>query len=89
MAAHGARRLVQMTRNLAGIVGVEAIAAAQGIGFRAPLATSPRLQAAVAALRTRVAPLRDDRYLAPDLASAQALVEDGSLVAAAGVEIAA
>lgn len=87
MAAHGARRLVPMTRNLAVILGVEAIAAGQGIDFRAPLTTSPRLQAAMAALRARVATLGDDRYLAPDLRAAQELIEDGRLAAAAGVEI--
>lgn len=88
MAAHGARRLGLMTRNLAVIVGVEAICAGQGIEFRAPLATSAPLARVLAALREKVATMGDDRYLAPDLAAAQALVEDGTLVAAAGLEIA-
>ena len=87
MAAHGARRLVPMTGNLAVILGVEAICAGQGIDFRAPLATSPRLAAAMAVLRGRVAGLGEDRYLAPDLAAAREMVEDGSLAAAAGIEI--
>ncbi len=87
MAAHGARRLGLMTRNLAVIVGVEAICAGQGIEFRAPLTTSPRLAAALAALRERVATMGDDRYLAPDLAAAQDLVETGALADAAGVEV--
>ena len=57
------------------ILGVEAICGAQGIGFRAPLKTSPPLQAAV----ERVAPrhsrcLEADRYLAPDLQSAADLI---------------
>ena len=76
-----------MTQNLAVILGVEAIAAAQGIAFRAPLRTSTRLQSAVAALRGRVPELGQDRYLAPDLAVAAALVQDGSLVAATGLEL--
>ncbi|HRO12488.1 MAG TPA: histidine ammonia-lyase [Amaricoccus sp.] len=88
MSAHGARRLGPMTRNLAAIVGVEAIAAGQGIGFRAPLLTSAPLQAALAALRARVAPMGQDRYLAPDLEAARELVEMGALARAAGVEIA-
>src|SRR6185295_10888451 len=37
MACHGARRLLQMTANLAGIVGIEAITAAQGVDLRSPL----------------------------------------------------
>ncbi len=48
MAAHGARRLARMVENLNVILGVEALCAAQGIEFRAPLATAPRLQAAFA-----------------------------------------
>jgi histidine ammonia-lyase len=79
MAAHGARRLAPMVRNLNVILGVEAMCAAQGIEFRAPLRTSTALQAALAALRAKVPPLGDDRYLAPDLARAAALVAEGAL----------
>jgi histidine ammonia-lyase len=79
MAAHGARRLGPMVRNLNVILGVEAMCAAQGIEFRAPLRTSTALQAALAALRAKVPPLGDDRYLAPDLARAAALVAEGAL----------
>jgi histidine ammonia-lyase len=86
MAAHGARRLGRMTGNLAVILGVEAICAAQGIEFRAPLSTSPRLQAAIAALRAEVAALGPDRYLAPDLERAAGMIRSGALIVAAGVE---
>jgi histidine ammonia-lyase len=79
MAAHGARRLGPMVRNLNVILGVEAMCAAQGVEFRAPLKTSPPLQAALAALRAEVPALARDRYLAPDLARAAALVADGAL----------
>lgn len=82
MAAHGARRLGRMVENLNVILGVEAICAAQGIEFRAPLPTSAPLQAVVARLRREVATLGDDRYLAPDLAAAAALVGTGALAAA-------
>ncbi len=79
MAAHGARRLMPMVKNLNVILGVEAMCAAQGIEFRAPLKTSPPLQAALATFRTKVAALDNDRYLAPDLAAAAALVSEGAL----------
>ena len=82
MAAHGARRLGPMNANLAVILGVEALCAAQGIGFRAPLVTSAPLQRAVATLRAQSPALTDDRYLAPDLAAAARLVSDGSLARA-------
>lgn len=85
MAAHGARRLRRMVKNLNVILGVEAMCAAQGVEFRTPLKTSPPLQAAVRALRAEVPALADDRYLAPDLAKAAALVADGTLSQATGV----
>ena len=44
MATHGARRLHDMADNTAAIVGIELLAAAQGIELRKPVATSPRLQ---------------------------------------------
>ena len=80
MACHGARRLLQMTENLFGIIGIEAMTAAQGVEFRAPLTTSPELQKAMAALRAVVPTLEEDRFMAPDLAAAARLVADGSLV---------
>ena len=87
MAAHGARRLGRMVENLNVILGVEAICAAQGIEFRAPLPTSAPLQAVVARLRRDVATLGDDRYLAPDLAKAAALVAAGALSTATGIQM--
>ncbi len=87
MAAHGARRLFRMIDNLNVILGVEAICAAQGIDFRAPLPTSTPLQKVVARLRQDVATLGDDRYLAPDLAAAARLVGTGTLARASGVSL--
>ncbi|MDO5657047.1 MAG: histidine ammonia-lyase [Paracoccus sp. (in: a-proteobacteria)] len=84
MAAHGARRLSRMNANLSQIIGIEALCAAAGVEFRAPLTTSAPLQAVMARLRQDVAPLNQDRYLAPDLAAAAALVAGGDLVAATG-----
>ena len=87
MAAHAARRLTRMTDNLGVILGVEAMCAAQGIETRAPLLTSLRLQAALARLRADIAPLGQDRFLAPDLARAAHLVTSGALAEAAGLEL--
>ena len=80
MAAHGARRLSDMADNLAVIVGIELLVAAQGIDLRAPLATSPALRSVVARLRTTVPKVDADRYMAGDLATAAALVESDDLV---------
>ncbi|MFM2067541.1 MAG: histidine ammonia-lyase HutH [Pseudomonadota bacterium] len=79
MATFAARRLQPMIANVAHILGIEWMAAAQGIDFLAPLATSPALQAAHALLRERVPTHSVDRYLAPDIAHAQALVRGGAL----------
>ncbi len=84
MATHGARRLLAMAANAAAVVGIELLAAAQGCDFHAPLASSPRLEAARAALRAAVPPLAEDRFLAPDIAAATALVRSGALAEAAG-----
>lgn len=87
MAAHGARRLSRMNANLSVILGVEAMCAAQGVDFRAPLVTSAPLQRVVTRLRVDVATLGDDRCLAPDLTAAARLIAHGDLAAAAGISL--
>ena len=80
VAAHGARRLAQMNRNLNMILGVEMICAAQGIEIRAPLQTSPVLQRIMAQIRKCVPTISEDRYLAGDMERAAELVAGGSLI---------
>lgn len=87
MAAHGARRLGRMTENLNRILGVELLCAAQGVEFRAPLATSEPLQSVLARLRQDIATLGADRYLAPDLEAAAKLVAAGDLTHACGTDL--
>ena len=87
MAAHGARRLRRMNANLSQIIGIEALCAAAGVEFRAPLKTSDTLNAVIARLRETVPPLEQDRYLAPDLAEAANLVREGELVGAVAPEL--
>ncbi len=82
MAAHAARRLVRMNANLNTIIGVELLCASQGIEFRAPLETSPDLQMVIRTIRDQVPALKQDRYMAPDLAKAARLVRDGVLLKA-------
>jgi histidine ammonia-lyase len=80
MAAHGARRLKRMNANLAHIIGIEVLCAAVGVEFREPLKTSIPLQAVIGRLRQSVSALGQDRYLAPDLTEAAALVGSGALL---------
>ncbi|WP_343563988.1 histidine ammonia-lyase [Kiloniella sp. b19] len=86
MACHGARRLFRMTGNLERILGIEALTAAQGVEFRAPLKTSTHLQAAIDAIRTEIPALREDRYMAPELETAGTLIGSGTLLSAVSPE---
>jgi len=86
MATHGAFRLIEMAKNAASIIAVELMAAAEAIEHHRPLKTSPRLEPVLALIRERIAPLTEDRYLAPDLAAATELVLSGALGKAAGVD---
>jgi histidine ammonia-lyase len=79
MATFAARRLQPMIANVTHILGIEWLAAAQGIEFLRPLASSVPLEAAHALLRQRCPPMHADRYLAPDIDAAAALVRDGSV----------
>jgi histidine ammonia-lyase len=78
MSTFAARRLADMAANSAGIVAIELLAAAQGIDFRKPLSTSPRLQEVHALVRSRVGFYDHDRYFAPDIGAIQALIEAGA-----------
>ncbi|MEO5771306.1 MAG: histidine ammonia-lyase [Burkholderiaceae bacterium] len=79
MATFAARRLQPMIDNTAHVLGIEWLAAAQGIEFLRPLASSPVLEAAHALLRRDCPSVERDRYLAPDIARATALLRGGAL----------
>lgn len=79
MATFAARRLQAMIANTAHILGIELLASAQGIEFLRPLASSVALELAHALLREQCPTVEHDRYLAPDIERATALVTNGSL----------
>ncbi|MDO5090674.1 MAG: histidine ammonia-lyase [Cardiobacteriaceae bacterium] len=79
MATFAARRLFDMAQNTAAVVGIEYLAAAQGIDFHRPLKTSAALEKAHALLREQVAFYDKDRLFAPDIAAAKAIVLSGKL----------
>lgn len=87
MAAHGARRLLPMADNVAAILAIEWMTAAQGCHFHAPLKTSAPLEAAIGALREQVPVLDEDRFLHPHIQSAIALIRAGAAVASAGGDL--
>lgn len=81
MATHAARKARTIAGNAAGVVGVELLAAVQGIDFHAPMKTSVALQAVVDAVRAQVPHYASDRYFAGDLAWAQRAVASGEVAA--------
>ena len=87
MAAHGARRLLDMADNVSAVIGIELLAACQGIDFHAPLTSSAALEAARGHLRAVVPMLDDDRHFHPDMEAATALIRTGSLAAAVAAEL--
>ncbi|MBC7452536.1 MAG: histidine ammonia-lyase [Massilia sp.] len=79
MATFAARRLDDMAQNTAVIVGIELLAAAQGIDFHRPLKSSPHLEHVHAQLRVKVPFFDADRFFAPDIEAAKQMVVNGEL----------
>jgi histidine ammonia-lyase len=81
MATHAARRLSVMVDNAAAVVGIELLAAAQGIDFHRPAQSSRRLEEVHAGIRRDVSFYAADRYLAPDIDAARSWVKSGRFTA--------
>jgi histidine ammonia-lyase len=77
MATHGARRLGPMVENAACVIGIELLAAAQGIDFHRPAQSSAALEQVHAHVRADVAFYAIDRYFAPDIEAAKGWVKSG------------
>jgi histidine ammonia-lyase len=81
MATHGALKARRIAANSGGVIGIELLAACQGVDFHAPLKTAPALQEVLDAVRAAVPLYEADRYLADDLAWAKDAVLGGTLSA--------
>jgi histidine ammonia-lyase len=77
MATYAARRLMEMSRNVATVIAIELMAAAQGVDLRRPLQTSPQLLSAMKEIRARSAFLDRDRYIAEEIGRVSQLVLSG------------
>jgi histidine ammonia-lyase len=84
MATHAARRLGPMIENAAGVVGIELLAAAQGIDFHRPARSSTTLEEVHAGIRSDIPFYAKDRYFAPDIEAAKNLVKSGRFTAFVG-----
>jgi histidine ammonia-lyase len=83
MGAHGSVKFAKVHDQVRTVLAIEILCAAQGLDLRAPLRPGPGLSAAHAHLRAHVPEMRIDRPVAPDIGKVRALLDDGSLLAAA------
>jgi histidine ammonia-lyase len=77
MATFAGRRLADMVENTAVVVGIEAMAAAQGIELKRGPKSSPLIEAEFAAIRERVAFIDQDRFLAPSIEAMRTWARQG------------
>lgn len=84
MGATAALKLATIHDHVRTVLAIELLCAAQGLDLRRPLKTTAPLEAVHAAIRARVPAMMIDRPLSPDIAAVRALIDDGSLLAAAG-----
>ena len=87
MAWGAARKLRLVIDNLRRILAVECVIAARGIDARAPLTPATGTGAAHAVLRAHIAGIGPDRYLAPELATAEELLRANVVLRAAEVAV--
>ena len=78
MATFAARRLHTMLDNVADIVAIELLAAAQGIEFHHPQKSSATIEKVIASLR-KISPVYEtDRSLSSDIRSVAAIIDAGA-----------
>lgn len=83
MGSIAAQKSLKVVQNLASVLAVEYICAAQGIDFHAPLKTGRGLQPVYELLRSQLPHLNEDRVIYNDLQIARELIESGAVLRAA------
>jgi len=78
-AGHKARTILD---NVELVLAIELLCGAEGIDYRRPLKTSPRLEAVHAVIRSEVPHMDGDRVLYPDIERVGQMVRDGRIRAA-------
>jgi histidine ammonia-lyase len=78
-----ARKLRQAVQGLTRVVAIELLSAARALDLRAPLAPAAATAAVRDHVRTQIPGPGPDRYLAPDIDAAVALVDTGAALTAA------
>ena len=83
MGMTSANNLVRLLDNVEGALACELLGALAATDFRRPNRSGVGTQAAYDVARERIAPLTDDRILAPDIEAARELIRGGALIDAA------
>ncbi len=76
MGPIAAWKLSRIVENLAGVLSIEALCAAQAIEFHRPLRSSDPVERVIETIRTRVDPWVEDRFLQPDIAAVGELLSE-------------
>ena len=74
MATFAAMKLGDVADNVAGVVAIELLAAAQALEFHRPRKTSDLLQSAVHKLRKHIPAYARDRFFSPDIETAKKII---------------
>jgi histidine ammonia-lyase len=82
MGSVSARKLTQIVTNVRHALAIEIMTAAAGIDQRAPLRPSRGVTAAQATVRSKIAPMTEDRPLYRDIEASAELISNGALVQA-------
>jgi histidine ammonia-lyase len=83
MGVTAALKAREILRNVETVLAIELLCAAEGIDYRRPLRSSPRLEAVHALIRSELPRLDRDRPLYPDIACMTLMVRDGRVRQAA------
>lgn len=87
MGVTAARHARDITNNVAMVLGIEVICAAQGLEFDRSLRAGRGPELAYRVVRSSVPKLEQDRYLAPDLAAGRELVSSRAILEAVEAEV--
>ncbi len=80
MGSISARKLGSIVANVQNIVAIEVLCACQGLEFRDRGMLAPATQAVYDLVRTYVPPLREDRFLEPEIKAVRELVTSGKIL---------
>ncbi|ETV82762.1 hypothetical protein H257_04559 [Aphanomyces astaci] len=80
MGGWAARKALTVVSHVELVIAIELMCACQALEFQRPHKTTDALEAVYSLVRTRVAPLDKDRYIAPDIDAIVDLVRSGAIL---------